>query len=436
MSVGKNILWSTAEQFLRIGVAFFVNIFIARTLGPGEYGVFASAMATAAIMGSTALLGLDLVAIREISSEQSSAGETILTTLYLRLGASILILTGVCLWYYYFLSGDKNGNYPSVLFIIVLLIPFQAIGCTIGNCFVATLQSKLATFAVSVSLLFATIIRIQGIHSGADIHFFANCYLFEFVLATFIISLLFLKKSSSHFNYYRFSWPHARSLLSKSKWLLMSALVVGILQNIGLFFMNAHASQTQIGNYAAAVRLVTSLQFLPGLIGQSFVPVIAKLHDEGSGDLLYLERELFRLLWMVGYLICGMFLLAGPLLVPFLLGKNYNGAIGLVQILALSIIPISLGAARAVIFSKIRNYRSILISDATGAIVTLLFSMLLMRPLGPEGIAAAAVLGSIVAYIAVPMILMRDQATFALIMKAALFPFPNIKFLLSGKFGV
>ena len=62
----RNTSWMMGEQFLRIISGLFVGVWVARYLGPEQFGLFSYVLAFTAIFGSIAKLGLDSIIIREL----------------------------------------------------------------------------------------------------------------------------------------------------------------------------------------------------------------------------------------------------------------------------------------------------------------------------------------------------------------------------------
>lgn len=61
-----NTSWMMAEQMLRIIAGLLVGIWVARYLGPQQFGLFSYVLAFTAIFGGIAKLGLDGIMVREL----------------------------------------------------------------------------------------------------------------------------------------------------------------------------------------------------------------------------------------------------------------------------------------------------------------------------------------------------------------------------------
>jgi PST family polysaccharide transporter len=61
-----NTGWLFADKILRMGVGLFVGVWIARYLGPEQFGLWNFAIAFAVLFGAFATLGLDGIVVREL----------------------------------------------------------------------------------------------------------------------------------------------------------------------------------------------------------------------------------------------------------------------------------------------------------------------------------------------------------------------------------
>ena len=80
-----NTGWLFADSILRMGVGMFVGVWIARYLGPQQFGVLSYAMAFVALFSAVATLGLDSIVIREVLRNPASANEIMGSAFILKL---------------------------------------------------------------------------------------------------------------------------------------------------------------------------------------------------------------------------------------------------------------------------------------------------------------------------------------------------------------
>jgi len=62
----RNTSWLMGERILRMGVGLFVGIWVARYLGPEQFGLLSYAQSFVFLFTAIATLGLDGIVVREL----------------------------------------------------------------------------------------------------------------------------------------------------------------------------------------------------------------------------------------------------------------------------------------------------------------------------------------------------------------------------------
>ena len=119
-----NTSWMMAEQILRIFAGIFVGIWVARYLGPEQFGVFSYVLAYTAIFGGIAKLGLDGILVRELIHQPKLHDTYMGTAFWLKaIGALLVIVLMACL--VPFTSNNASTNL--YIFIIAGGLFFKAL---------------------------------------------------------------------------------------------------------------------------------------------------------------------------------------------------------------------------------------------------------------------------------------------------------------------
>jgi len=79
-----------AERVLRMAVALFVGVYVARYLGPIQFGQLSYAISFAGLFSALAMLGLDGIVIRELVKDESRRDELLGTAFWLKIGVLLL----------------------------------------------------------------------------------------------------------------------------------------------------------------------------------------------------------------------------------------------------------------------------------------------------------------------------------------------------------
>ena len=80
-----NTGWLFADKILRMGLALVVGVWVARYLGPQQFGLYNYALSFAGLFTVFATLGLDSIVVRNIVRQPAEKDEILGTTFGLRL---------------------------------------------------------------------------------------------------------------------------------------------------------------------------------------------------------------------------------------------------------------------------------------------------------------------------------------------------------------
>lgn len=437
MNIGKNVIWGLLDNVIRMVILFFVNVLIARHLGPSNYGALSSAYIIYNWASVIVVLGIDSVVIRELSSKNADVAKILGSAFRLR-GISMIVVLAVILSLASYKEPEVwsfSSNMWSAVLVLSIHILFQPYAFGVGNQLVAEMRADILMIGKTSGLVIGTVARLVGVFSGFSMIYFAACHVLEYVTSTVLVGLGFNKKCGKNQRTWKTDSTILKSLVSDGKWTFCSAIAIALTSGAAILLLKSMTSSLETGIYAGAFRIALILQFIPSVICKSFLPVIANLHDSSDKiELGGLEKELFRLLWLFGYSAALFFLVAGDWIVPFILGEEYRASSTPLKILAVMLIPLSVGAARTVYFAKDRAYKKLLVADVSGAALTVILGFLLIPRYGANGAALASLVAASIGYIVVPyLIIERGKKSSKEVLKAAAFPFPNFKILIQAK---
>lgn len=293
----QNTSWILCEKILRMTVGIFVGIWVARYLGPEQFGLFSYAQSFVALFSAIATFGLDNIVIRELVKDESRRDKLLGTSFILKLIGAILVLLLLTVAVF-FQSNDDHTN--MLIFIIASATVFQSFN-VIDLYFQSQVLSKYIVFSNLFVLFLSSIIKIFLIFNEAPLISFAYVILFDsFILASGFI-YFYLKKSLYILNW-KFDNKVAISLLKESWPLIFSSIVVSIYMKVDQVMIGQMINNESVGLYAAAVRLSEPWYFIPVVIASSLFPSIINAKKQSKA--LYKKR--FQLLndFMVWSAIC------------------------------------------------------------------------------------------------------------------------------------
>ena len=119
-----NTSWLLGEKILRLTLGLFVGIWLARYLGPGQFGILSYAESFVAIFFALMTLGLNSIVVRELVKGETSQEILLGTSLGLRVAGSLSMLLLVSAAVYFF---DIEKQAGSIILIIAVAAAFKVL---------------------------------------------------------------------------------------------------------------------------------------------------------------------------------------------------------------------------------------------------------------------------------------------------------------------
>jgi O-antigen/teichoic acid export membrane protein len=388
-----NTSWLFAEKILRIVVGVFVGIWVARYLGPEQFGLFSYAQSFVGLFAAIATLGLDGIVVRELVKDETRRDELIGTAFWLKLIGAVVVLIFLAIAVLFTANDDATNL---LIFIIASSTIFQAFN-VVDFYFQAKVLSRYVVIANIITLSISSLVKIALIVYEASLTAFAWMVLFDSAILAFGFIYYYVKNTPFSINSLTFSKSTATLLLKDSWPLVLSGIVISIYMKIDQVMIMEMIGSEAVGQYAAAVRLSEAWYFIPMVIASSLFPAI--VNAKAQSEILYYARlqKLYDLMvWMAIAIAIPMTFLSDSI-VAFLYGSQYSQAGSVLMIHIWTGVFVFLGVAfsRYLMTENLSRksfYRAIL-----GASLNILFNYILIPKYGINGSAIATLLGQFIA---------------------------------------
>jgi PST family polysaccharide transporter len=382
-----NSAWQVTDKIVRIGVAIFVSLWVARYLGPHRFGQLNYALALTSVLGAIANLGLDTIVIRELVKYPERRDTLLGSTFVLKLAGALLTLLVVTVLVSILRPGDK---------LILLLTVLSAAGFLFQSIpvdlyFQSRVQSKFIVLSTNSGFLLMALAKVVLILFRAPLVAFALAGFFELVLAAVFILIAYSCNRQSIWKW-QCSIHEMLSLLRDSWPLVFTGISVMISMRVDQVIIGQLLNDREVGLYSAAVKLSELWYFIPVSIAASTYPALveSKSRDEG----LYYRRlqQLYDLLVSLGIVVAlAMTFLAGPI-VRLMYGPAYAGSTGALRILIWSGIPVCFGCAWTNWMILENRARLLFYFQLTGAVVNVFLNLVFIPRFGIVGSALATLI--------------------------------------------
>jgi O-antigen/teichoic acid export membrane protein len=318
MKYFRNTSWMLAEQLLRMIAGLFVGIWVARYLGPAQFGVFSYALAFTTIFTGFAKLGLDGIVVRELIKYPEDKYVYLGTAFWLKVFGGIFALVIVAI--FIFFTGNTEVN--QFIFIITAGLVFQGFE-VIDFYFQSMVLAKFVSICKVIQLAISSLVKIYLVLNKAELIYFVWVSLFDQItLAVSLLSAYQYKNSAVFFRI--FDLKIAKSLLKDSWPLMLSALVTMIYMRIDQIMIKEMLGEHDVGIYSAAVRLSEVWYFIPVIITTSLFPAIIKAKEVSAEIYLQRMQRLYTfVVWLAISIAISMTFISNWLVV-FLYGESYR----------------------------------------------------------------------------------------------------------------
>ena len=309
-----NVGWLFFDKVFRMGVGIFVWVWVARYLGPKDFGLFNYAIAFVAFISPLATLGLDNLVIREVVKNKNARYEILGSAFAMRIvGGVLTLLVALGL-----ISLIRPGEMLTfwLVGIIAAGTLFQSFD-VIDLWFQSEVRSKFTVIAKNIAFTIASILKIILITTQAPLIDFAWVSLAEIIIGSAGL-VYFYAKENNKLKEWNVKKPRIKSLLKESMPLLIANAAIILYMKIDVVILGQMKGETAVGYYSAATKVSEAFYFVSLIIANSVFPVII------NDDRQYYRRfkKLLNITTALAYvIIIPLFLFANTIILIF--GPQY-----------------------------------------------------------------------------------------------------------------
>lgn len=407
-----NISWLLFDKILRMGTGIIVGAWIARYLGPEQFGLWSYASGFSFIFSAFATLGLDSIIIRELVKAPDRTNTLLGSAFALKLSGSIVafLLSTISI----LLLNNREKLTIILVGISAAGFIFQSIS-VIDLYFQSKTQSRNTVIASNAAFFLITIFKIYLINNSGSLLEFAWAGLAEIII-TSIFTLLTYRANHLNIRAWTIDRTVMWALLKESSPLLLAALAVTLYMRLDIIMLGAILGEKSVGIYSAATKISEIIYFIPSVIVASVAPSIIKHH---SNDQQLYSSTLGKLYFIIGWLAIVLSISLSILsnnIIHLVYGSQYQDAGNILKFHIWASVAVFLGVASSQYLiteklQKISFYRTLI-----GLICNLALNLILIPCIGVLGAVIATVISYYIATFSLVFFKKTRQHSFFLAM--------------------
>lgn len=396
-SVLTEATWYLLEKAIRLLGAFLIGAWVARYLGPENYGYLAYALALVALLGFLGSWGIESLVVRDLVHVNLDQRRIISTYFFIRL-AGALFVPFLAIGYLVITHTDDR-----LLMVMVLLCSGSVIfgAFDIADCWLqARHKARVSSSIRLAGFLIGASVKCLLIIGEASVVWFAVAVLVEAgVMATLYSWLLWRHDLAPLVNHWSFA--ELKRTLGDGKMMVLSAFAVVVYSKIDILVIGALFSKEVLAPYAMAASMCAAWNMVGMSLAQAWAPRVSLAMATSQEHYIYVLRKM--LLVMFGLSVIGSVFLSvfSGLIFDFLLGEDFSPGAPILNVLIWSSVSVFCGVATSQIIVNERIYWVSLLRTVVGVAFSLAFIVPAASTFGVAGVAGLVVFSSAAATLSI-----------------------------------
>lgn len=410
--VFKNSSWIILGKMAQLLIALIVGIFIARYLGPQNYGIINTAQSYTTLFLPICSLGFSGILAKVIYDDPKNEGKYLGTGLVIRIFGSLVAILAIQIVTRILNPDNKTLKYVSLIYSCSLL--FQNFDL-FDYWYQSKYQSKYSSIIGILGYLAAGIYKIILLVTKKNVIWFAFSNVLDYMVIALIYMSYTVRKNKIKL---KFSLEIGNRMLNLSKHLIIANLLVVLYGQMDKIMIGKLLDSSSVGLYSVSIVICSIWTFILSAIINSLRPNIIELHK--SNEIKYKEKviQLYAIVFWLCVIVSIIIFIFSPFIIKYLYGDKYLKAVNSLRIVSWYTGFSYLGVARniwIVCEGKQRYEKYFAIS---GICTNFILNYIMIPSYGIEGAAIASLLTQAITNIVVPYIIKDTRENIILIFRA------------------
>ena len=321
-----NMSWLGSERVINLLVTMGLGVAILRYLGPSQFGIYSFAAATVALFAPVSQLAAPLV-VRELVAAGRAGSGAILGSVTALTGIISLACVAILVGGVRHLAPNRES--AAVLTVLSLALLINPVMC-IDFYFQANLLARYASVSRVIGQVAMSLGILVVIAGGFGTVPLAIASLLG-TATTALCYALFARNTSITTSTLRIDRKTLRRIAGRNLPLTVSAAAIVVYMRIDQVMLGWLSENSEVGMYAASVRLTEATYLLPTIFIASMAPVIADLKMTDEQRYRRVLQRVFSLLGAGSVVVVTLLLLTSSFVPRLIFGSSYGGVAEIVR---------------------------------------------------------------------------------------------------------
>jgi O-antigen/teichoic acid export membrane protein len=388
--VVRNVVWAVTGKVVTLLGGLLVGIFVARYLGPEQYGLMSYIMSYVAIFQVLASFGMDQIEIREEAKNPEEKDKIIGTAFTLKVGFSLITMLLVIITAWIF-EADSFTKWMIILYSSSMIANSFGV---IRNYFTSLVWNEYVVKTEIARTFIGAGIKVVLLLLHAPLVWFIVATLFDTILIAGGYVVSYRSKIDS-IKKWTFDKEQAKYLIKQSFPLLLSGAAVVVYQKIDQVMIGNMIDKEAVGYYAVAAAFVGVIGFIPTVLSQTITPILVRLYSTDRRSYQQKAQIFMNIsIWLIIMICLLIFLIAHPI-IRYTYGIQYLAAIPILQVTVFKEIGYALAQLSGSMIISEGIQKKVALRNVIGCIVSILFNLFLIPTYGIMGAAISSVITSL-----------------------------------------
>lgn len=389
----RNSAWLYFAELVSKLVMFFFILYLARSLGDEQFGVFTFAFSFVFLFTGLITFGMDSLVVRDCSLDKTLIHSYVSNTIIFRIIMSFLVVSIILVTSYLL-------NYPistiKIVFIASLFL-------------VASSFTQLFTFAIRVyeNMKYEAILKIVEkwvlavigtiiLFYGFNVLEVSLVYLFSAIIAALLSIYFFIKLSGLKFSFNKYE---LFKIIKFSLPFIFLVIFYDLYLKVDITILSFLKGDAVTGWYGASSKIIELFMIIPIIFNRALLPTITHIYQETPQQIPVLYNFISKYLFTISFPVFLFTLIMSKGIIGVLFGQDYIGASTSLIILSCALIFMYQGFHNHHFLLAVRKEKKAAIIMGSLILLNVILDIIVIPYWSLNGAAAATLFCNIIFYI-------------------------------------